>query len=64
MSEAFAKNGIPDGQLRINAVLLHIKHLLKQHHKCLNDFNLPTLILPYDLPNELPRLILNELNIS
>ncbi|CAG8448893.1 14395_t:CDS:2, partial [Cetraspora pellucida] len=63
MSEDFAKNGIPDGQLRINAVLLHIKHLLEQHHKCLNDFDLPTLILPYDLPNELPRLILNELNI-
>ncbi|CAG8695146.1 3887_t:CDS:2, partial [Racocetra fulgida] len=61
--ESQKKNGIPDGQLRINAVLLHIKHLLEQHHKCLNDFDLPTLILPYDLPNELPRLILNELNI-
>ncbi|CAG8638860.1 6621_t:CDS:2, partial [Dentiscutata heterogama] len=47
----------------ILGLLLHIKHLLEQHYKCLNDFDLPTLILLYDLPNELLRLILNELNI-
>ncbi|CAG8600796.1 18124_t:CDS:2, partial [Gigaspora margarita] len=59
----FCKNGIPDGYPRINAMLLHIKSLLEQYYKLLSDYDLPTLKLPTDLPNELPRLIINELNI-
>lgn len=63
MSEDFARNGIPDSYPRINAVLLHVKSLLEQHYKSLNDYDLPLLKLPANLPNELLRLILNELNI-
>lgn len=63
MSEDFARNRIPNGYPRINAVLLQIKSLLEQHNKSLNDYDLLPLKLPANLPNELPRLIANELNI-
>ncbi|CAG8481416.1 6227_t:CDS:2 [Gigaspora margarita] len=45
MSEDFARCGIPDGYPRINAVLQHLKYLLEQHHKSLNDYDLPLLTI-------------------
>ncbi|CAG8652567.1 44771_t:CDS:2 [Gigaspora margarita] len=63
MSEDFAKHGIPNSNPRINAVLLYIKNILEQHYKSLNDYDLPSLTLPDNFSNGLPRLILNELNI-
>ncbi|CAG8530509.1 5100_t:CDS:2, partial [Cetraspora pellucida] len=64
MSEDFVRKGIPDNYLRVNAVLLQISNLLEQHHKSLNEYDLPLLISPDDNSlNELSRLILNELNI-
>ncbi|CAG8702870.1 8893_t:CDS:2, partial [Cetraspora pellucida] len=62
MSEDFSIRGIPDSYPRINAIFLHIKYLLEQHHKSLNDYDLPLLMLPNNISNELPRLIINELN--
>ncbi|CAG8761013.1 6833_t:CDS:1, partial [Gigaspora margarita] len=63
MAEDFARSGIPNGYPQINAVLLHIKSLLEQHYKLFNDYNLSSLKLPTNLPNELLRLIINELSI-
>ncbi|CAG8601269.1 19172_t:CDS:2 [Racocetra fulgida] len=45
MSEDFMKSGILDDQRHINAVLLHIKIILEQHHKKLTEFDLPPLDL-------------------
>ncbi|CAG8804146.1 16259_t:CDS:2, partial [Cetraspora pellucida] len=57
----FIKNGIPEGQLCINAVLEHINHFLQQHDKNIDNYDLPKIT---NLVNEeLPRLILEELSI-
>ncbi|CAG8468252.1 6416_t:CDS:2 [Cetraspora pellucida] len=64
MSEDFAKKGIPDNYLRINAVLLQIKHYLEYHDKSLSEYDLPPLISPDNNLNESSKLLLNELNIS
>lgn len=38
---------------------------MEQHHRSLNEYDLPALTLTNsDLQNELPKLIMNELNIS
>ncbi|CAG8831015.1 16990_t:CDS:1, partial [Racocetra persica] len=34
------------------------------HNRSLNEYDLPPLIIPDNNLNELPRLLLNELNIS
>ncbi|CAG8829002.1 24385_t:CDS:2, partial [Gigaspora margarita] len=52
ISEDFAKHGIPNGHPQINA-----------HYKFLNNYDLPSLTLQDNFSNELPRLILNKLNI-
>ncbi|CAG8596468.1 12965_t:CDS:1, partial [Cetraspora pellucida] len=65
MSEDFAKEGIPNNHLRVNAVLLQINNFLEQHHKTLIEYDLLLLILPsISFLNEIPKIILNELNIS
>ncbi|CAG8607454.1 15231_t:CDS:2, partial [Racocetra fulgida] len=63
MSEDYAKKGISNNYLRINAVLLQIKHLLEQHHKSLNEYDLLPLTSSDNNPNELPKLLFSELNI-
>ncbi|CAG8767971.1 9389_t:CDS:1, partial [Racocetra fulgida] len=63
MSEDYAKKGIPNNYLQINAVLLQIKHLLEQHHKFLNKYDLPALTSSDNNLNELPKLLLSKLNI-
>ncbi|CAG8806387.1 12907_t:CDS:1, partial [Racocetra persica] len=40
------------------------KHYLEHHNRSLNEYDLPPLISPDNNLNELPRLLLNELNIS
>ncbi|CAG8482791.1 7227_t:CDS:2 [Racocetra fulgida] len=45
MSEDFVRNRISSSQCLINAVLLHIKSILEQHHRKLNEFDLSTLDL-------------------
>lgn len=64
MSEDFAKKGIPENYLWTNAVLLQIKYLLEYHHRSLNEYDLPPLTLPDNDPYELPKLVLDELNIT
>ncbi|CAG8475634.1 28660_t:CDS:2 [Gigaspora margarita] len=49
MQEDFARNGIPNSYPRINAVLLYIKALMKQHYKSLNNYDLPLLKQSNDL---------------
>ncbi|CAG8692073.1 11688_t:CDS:1 [Gigaspora margarita] len=63
MSENFIKKEIPNNYLQTNAVLLEITQILKQHHKSLNNFDLLLLPSTIDNFNELPRLLINELNI-
>ncbi|CAG8515045.1 2135_t:CDS:2, partial [Cetraspora pellucida] len=53
MSEDFIKNGIPEGQLCINAVLEHINHFLQQHDKNIDHYDLPkiTNLVNEELPS-------------
>ncbi|CAG8523625.1 1506_t:CDS:2 [Dentiscutata heterogama] len=66
MSEDFVRNGIPSGQCQINAVLLYIKSILEQHHRKLDEFDLPSLnnLSNEQYEEELPRLILEQLSFS
>ncbi|CAG8568872.1 6587_t:CDS:2 [Racocetra fulgida] len=63
MSENFTRTGIPEGQLRINAVLKHVNRFLHQHAKDISDYDLPQ--ITFDTGNDdLSELIHEELSIS
>ncbi|CAG8484513.1 6846_t:CDS:2 [Scutellospora calospora] len=47
ISEDFTRNGIPEGQLCINAVLKYINQFLQQYNKSINDYGLPKINSDY-----------------
>ena len=63
MSEDYAKNGIPEGNLRINAVLNDINQFLEQHHKTIRDYNIPEIVPNLNNHDFSSNLILEELTI-
>ncbi|CAG8722874.1 1668_t:CDS:2, partial [Cetraspora pellucida] len=65
MSEDFVRNGVSSSQCLINAVLLHIKSILEQHHRKLDEFDLPTLDLSEEQnTEELPRMEIHQLHVN
>ncbi|CAG8771174.1 18037_t:CDS:1, partial [Cetraspora pellucida] len=62
MSEDFTMNGIPEGQLRVNAVLKHINQFLQQHNKSIDDYGLPKIDSNY--ADDQQTLLREELSIS
>jgi hypothetical protein len=61
MAEDFAHNGIPEGKLRVQAVLQSLNMFLQRHSKTVADYDLPELSLEINVLG-LPKTLLEELS--